>query len=173
MPPDFLARGNAHFDQAEATSLVIRRAVVETPAASSFADLSDAANCSDFSVEAYVQAGVALATRRAYRADFDHFEAWGGNIPATDDGGRLPRRPRRRPEGLDPGATSGCDLSRSRGQGPPKSGSQSIGPDDDAASAVLTGPLSVRPSPSSARTSLPFSGRWVIGSRTCEIGRCC
>jgi integrase len=36
-------------------------------------------------VEAYVRAGIAAATRRAYRADLDHFEAWGGTIPATDD----------------------------------------------------------------------------------------
>jgi integrase len=34
-------------------------------------------------VEAYVQAGIAPATKRAYRADLDHFEAWGGTIPAT------------------------------------------------------------------------------------------
>jgi integrase len=33
----------------------------------------------------YVQAGIAPATQRAYRADLDHFEAWGGTIPATDD----------------------------------------------------------------------------------------
>ena len=37
------------------------------------------------SVQSFVQAGVAPATRRAYRADLDHFEAWGGTIPATDD----------------------------------------------------------------------------------------
>jgi integrase len=35
-------------------------------------------------VEAYVQAGIAPATKRAYRADLSHFEAWGGTIPATD-----------------------------------------------------------------------------------------
>jgi integrase len=35
-------------------------------------------------VEAYVQAGIAFATKRAYRADRNHFEAWGGVIPATD-----------------------------------------------------------------------------------------
>jgi integrase len=36
-------------------------------------------------VHGYVQAGIAPATRRAYRADLDHFRAWGGAIPATDD----------------------------------------------------------------------------------------
>jgi integrase len=35
-------------------------------------------------VEAYVQAGIAPATKRAYRADLNHFQAWGGTIPATD-----------------------------------------------------------------------------------------
>src|ERR1700724_3809322 len=35
-------------------------------------------------VEAYVQAGIAPATQRAYRADLNHFEAWGGTIPATE-----------------------------------------------------------------------------------------
>jgi integrase len=35
-------------------------------------------------VETYVRAGVAPATRRAYRADLDHFRAWGGEIPTTD-----------------------------------------------------------------------------------------
>ena len=35
-------------------------------------------------VEAYVQAGISSATRRAYRADLDHFRAWGGSLPATD-----------------------------------------------------------------------------------------
>jgi integrase len=35
-------------------------------------------------VEAFVQAGIAPAAKRAYRADLDHFEAWGGTIPTTD-----------------------------------------------------------------------------------------
>jgi hypothetical protein len=35
-------------------------------------------------IEAYVQAGIASATKRACRADLSHFEAWGGIIPATD-----------------------------------------------------------------------------------------
>lgn len=35
-------------------------------------------------VEGYVQAGIAPATKRAYRADLNHFEAWGGIIPATE-----------------------------------------------------------------------------------------
>lgn len=35
-------------------------------------------------VETYVQAGIAPATRRAYRSDIEHFRAWGGDIPTTD-----------------------------------------------------------------------------------------
>ena len=35
-------------------------------------------------VESYVEAGIAPATRRAYRGDLDHFRAWGGDIPTTD-----------------------------------------------------------------------------------------
>jgi integrase len=35
-------------------------------------------------VRAYVEAGIAPATRRAYRADLEHFRAWGGEIPTTD-----------------------------------------------------------------------------------------
>ena len=33
---------------------------------------------------AYVEAGIAPATRRAYKADLEHFRAWGGDIPTTD-----------------------------------------------------------------------------------------
>ena len=35
-------------------------------------------------VRAYVEAGIAPATRRAYKADLEHFRAWGGDIPTTD-----------------------------------------------------------------------------------------
>jgi integrase len=35
-------------------------------------------------VRAYMEAGIAPATRRAYKADLDHFRAWGGDIPTTD-----------------------------------------------------------------------------------------
>jgi integrase len=35
-------------------------------------------------VRAYVEAGIAPATRRAYKADLDHFRAWGGDIPTPD-----------------------------------------------------------------------------------------
>jgi integrase len=35
-------------------------------------------------VRAYVEAGIAPATRRAYKADLEHFRACGGDIPTTD-----------------------------------------------------------------------------------------
>jgi integrase len=35
-------------------------------------------------IRAYVEAGIAPATRRAYKADVEHFRAWGGDIPTTD-----------------------------------------------------------------------------------------
>jgi integrase len=35
-------------------------------------------------VRPYVEAGIAPATRRAYKADLNHFRAWGGDIPTTD-----------------------------------------------------------------------------------------
>jgi integrase len=49
-------------------------------------DVPRAIDCITLSdlVEAFVQAGIAPATRRAYRSDLDHFLAWGGTIPASD-----------------------------------------------------------------------------------------
>ena len=44
----------------------------------------DCTNLLRAEVEAYVQAGITPATKRAYRADLDHFRTWGGTIPATD-----------------------------------------------------------------------------------------
>lgn len=35
-------------------------------------------------VRAYVEAGIAPATRRAYKVDLERFRAWGGDIPTTD-----------------------------------------------------------------------------------------
>ena len=61
--------------------------IVESPPASPFAGSPPAIDCRALpisAVAAYIQAGVAPATRRAYRADLNHFEAWGGTIPATD-----------------------------------------------------------------------------------------
>jgi hypothetical protein len=35
-------------------------------------------------VVAYVEAAIAPATRRAYKADLEHFRDWGGGVPTTD-----------------------------------------------------------------------------------------
>ncbi len=79
MSADLLTPDHAHFSRgAVAAPLTTYRSVVETPPGSPFANPFPA-------VEAYVRAGVAPATRRAYRADLDRFEAWGGSIPATED----------------------------------------------------------------------------------------
>lgn len=49
-------------------------------------------------VRAYVEAGIAPATRRAYKADLEHFRAWGGGRPKRGKpsacGGRHAARPR-------------------------------------------------------------------------------
>jgi hypothetical protein len=48
-------------------------------------EVSRANNCTNIpasTLETY--AGIAPATQRAYRADLDHFEAYGGTLPATD-----------------------------------------------------------------------------------------
>jgi hypothetical protein len=46
-----------------------------------------AVNCKSDASEAvcaYVEVGIAPATRRAYKADLEHFRDWGDNIPTTD-----------------------------------------------------------------------------------------
>ena len=168
MPPDFLTRDNARF---------AHPAVVESPPAPPFAYPSDAASCTSLSipsVEVYVQSGIAQATRRAYRADFDHFAAWGGTIPATDD--LVAAYIADHASVLKVSTLTRRLAAISIAHGP--ADSQTRQPVNRsgrrcAASAVLTERLNIRPSPSSVRTSLPFSGRWAIGSRTSEIGLCC
>ena len=79
---------SSHLSRPATGQLTTYQEVVESPPALSFADPSFAIDCSDPSVSSvgvYVEAGIAPATRRAYRADLDHFEAWGGTVPATDD----------------------------------------------------------------------------------------
>lgn len=45
-----------------------------------------AINCKyDAAVRTYVDAGIAPATRRAYRADLAHFHAWGGMLPSSEE----------------------------------------------------------------------------------------
>jgi integrase len=69
-------------DEASRTSFVARRTQTECSGVLAVAGACTKTLQSD--VEAYVQAGIAPATKRAYRADLDHFRAWGGTIPATD-----------------------------------------------------------------------------------------
>jgi len=69
-------------DEASRTSFVAGRSQMEC-----LGDLVSAGACNEAlqaEVEAYIQAGIAPATKRAYRADLDHFRAWGGTIPATE-----------------------------------------------------------------------------------------
>ena len=80
-----LTLDNADSARHAAGQLTTCQEIVESPPASPFADQFHAIELSVSTVEAYVQAGVAPATRRAYRNDLDHFEAWGGTIPATDE----------------------------------------------------------------------------------------
>ena len=84
MSADLLTPDNTHSSRAAVASY---QSVASQPASSSADpfDAVDRSNLSVSSVEAYVRAGVAPAIRRAYRADLDHFEAWGGTIPATED----------------------------------------------------------------------------------------
>jgi hypothetical protein len=53
--------------------------MVGSPLASARSDLCRANNCMPPRVEAYVEAGIAPR-----RGELDHFEAWGGTLPATD-----------------------------------------------------------------------------------------
>ncbi len=87
MTDDLVTPDDANFSRAAAALLTTYQLVVASPPASSFADPFTAVDRSlpVSTVEAYVRAGVAPATQRAYRADLDHFEAWGGTIPATED----------------------------------------------------------------------------------------
>jgi hypothetical protein len=64
-------------------------------------------------VRAYVEAGIAPVTRRAYKADLEHFRAWGGDIPATDLQLAASGRARSDPEGRNADQTAGRDLYRS------------------------------------------------------------
>ncbi|PCJ61503.1 MAG: integrase [Rhodospirillaceae bacterium] len=69
-----------------------RQAANETPLTSDNTHLSEpittaldggAINCTQ-ATSGYVRAAIADNTRRAYRADLNHFLEWGGAIPATD-----------------------------------------------------------------------------------------
>jgi hypothetical protein len=61
--------------------------MVVSPVAPPLADLFRSNACTvdpARTVKDYVEAGIAPATRRAYRTDLNDFQAWGGTLPATD-----------------------------------------------------------------------------------------
>ncbi len=78
MTDDRLTRDNLHLS--EATNLLADR--IGTHAPRQLGIEGCAINCPK-GVEDYVRAGIAPATRVAYRADLAHFEAWGGTVPAS------------------------------------------------------------------------------------------
>jgi hypothetical protein len=83
-----LTRDNTLLSQLTVEPSVTREVIVASRPAPLQVGLSCAGNCTDHSagtVEDFVEAGIAPATRRAYRADLDHFEAWGGSLPATNN----------------------------------------------------------------------------------------
>jgi hypothetical protein len=117
---------------------------------------------------AYVEAGIAPATRRAYKTDLEHFRAWGGNIPTTDL--QLAAYLAEQATTLKVWLRSPSLIRLSACLAPsvlPWSGRPC------GVCGVNTGQHSVRRPRFSARTSLSFSGRWEIGSRTSEIEPCC
>jgi integrase len=87
MPSELPTRDDTLSSRPTIESSATRQAMVVIPLAPPPTNLCRAVNCKHDptgAVEAYVEAGIAPATRRAYRADLDHFEAWGGTLPATD-----------------------------------------------------------------------------------------
>lgn len=48
-------------------------------------DLSADMNLSEWLVNPYIQAATSDNTRKAYRSDVEHYEKWGGKLPATPD----------------------------------------------------------------------------------------
>ena len=178
MLPDFLVRDNAPFGRTKSLPLAIPQKVVESPPAPSSGNPPDAASCTSLSVssvEVYVQSGIAQATRRAYRADLDHFAAWGGTIPATDDMVAAYIADHAAVLKVSTLTRRLAAISIAHGaRRLPKPGRQSVGPGDDARHSPCSRSRSTSgQAPSSVRTSSSFSRRWPAGSRTCEIGLCC
>lgn len=78
MTDPVLTRDNLHLQRPIIAHVSRREASGETPATAP----DFAINCKPLA--RYIEAGVSPATRTAYRADLDHFRAWGGDIPATE-----------------------------------------------------------------------------------------
>lgn len=76
-----LTRDNSLLSRPTIEPLATRQGMVVSPLAPPLTNLCRAGNCATGSaVGAYVEAGIAPATRRAYCANLDHFEAWGGDL---------------------------------------------------------------------------------------------
>jgi integrase len=87
MKNDTSPDGNPGFTEPKEGSAGSSKHGADATVASHSAAPSCAVDCNSVSiakVAAYVKAGVAPATRRAYQSDLDHFLAWGGALPATD-----------------------------------------------------------------------------------------
>jgi hypothetical protein len=124
-------------------------------------------------VRAYVEAGIAPATRRAYKADLDHFRAWGGGIPTTDiqlatyladqattlKAATLTRR------------LAAISIAH-KAQRLPSPVSSSLVQATMRGVRREHGTAQRQAARSFVRTSSSFSGRWAIGLRTSGIGLC-
>ena len=87
MVDDTLTRDNPHLSRLKSGANKVEIGPVGAPKVTYVSGSYCAINVAPeltASVEGFVEAGIAPATRRAYRADLDHFAAWGGVIPATD-----------------------------------------------------------------------------------------
>ena len=125
-------------------------------------------------VRAYVEAGIAPATRRAYKADLDHFRAWGGDIPTTEIqlAAYLAEQATTLKVATLTRRLAAISIAH-KAQRLPSPVSSPLVRATIGVCGVNTGQHSVRRPRFSVRTSLSFSARWVIGSRTSEIGLCC
>jgi hypothetical protein len=82
-----LTRDNTLLSRPTSEALNPPRVMVVRKLAPALADPVCASTCTDYlvrTVNDYIDAGIAPATRRAYRTDLDHFEAWGGTFPSTE-----------------------------------------------------------------------------------------
>jgi integrase len=83
----FLTRDNTHLQRPkiDVPGDALSAASTQSTAVEPAEEFAITCNCRlAASVQSYVEAGIAPATRRAYRTDLDHFQAWGGTVPAND-----------------------------------------------------------------------------------------
>ncbi len=144
---------------------------------SPFANPFPAVDCSNQSVstvEAYVRSGVAPATRRAYRADLDRFEACGGGIPATED--MVAAYIAEQATTLKVSTLTRCLAATSIAHGARSLLNPAVSPLGRATMRGIRraqGAAQHQAKPLLREDLFVVLGRWVIGSRTCEIGLFC